>query len=253
MHLLAVTFVVAALPGLTAVAAAQTPVAPPPPSPPPPKIWTVTASAGLALSTGNTDTSSINIGYSIVYDPQTKNVVKSDGLFLRSKDTGVLSGESLALSGRDEYKISARTYLYGQLQYLRDEFNAIEYLVAPTGGVGYKLITLPQTELSVDGGAGVVWEKDTGEDLETSGALSLGDKFTQKISSTATFKQTFSALWKTKDFGDVLYINGLSLTAAVSTHTQLKIEWLDTYRSKPAGLDIKPNDMKFLFALVFKN
>ena len=39
--------------------------------PPPPKIWTVTASAGLALTSGNSDTVSINAAYDILYDPQT--------------------------------------------------------------------------------------------------------------------------------------------------------------------------------------
>ncbi|HVQ13968.1 MAG TPA: hypothetical protein VMS40_10265, partial [Vicinamibacterales bacterium] len=46
----------------------------------PPKIWTVTASAGLALTSGNSNTSTINLAYDLTYDPQTKNVVKSDGL-----------------------------------------------------------------------------------------------------------------------------------------------------------------------------
>ena len=59
--------------------------------PAPPKIWTVTVSAGLALTSGNTDTSNVNAAYDIVYNPQTKNVVKSDGLFLRSTTEDELS------------------------------------------------------------------------------------------------------------------------------------------------------------------
>jgi putative salt-induced outer membrane protein len=236
---------------LSAPAFAQTPTAPPPP--PPPKIWTVSASAGLAFTQGNTDTSSVNLGYNVTYDPQKKNVVKSEGLFLRSTDQGDVTANRVGLSGRDEYKLTARTYVFGQVQYLRDPFKEIEYLVAPTGGLGYKVILLPNTELSVDGGLGVTWEKNTGKDVDTSGAVTFGDKFAQKLSPTATFTQSFSALWKTKDFGDALYVTGLGLSAGISTHTQLKIEWLDTYKRKPPSPSVKPNDMTMLFSIVFKN
>lgn len=37
--------------------------------PPAPKIWTVTASAGLAMTSGNSDTVSTNAAYDITYDP----------------------------------------------------------------------------------------------------------------------------------------------------------------------------------------
>ena len=43
---------------------------------PPPKIWTVTASAGLAMTNGNSDTVSTNAAYDITYDPQRRNIVK---------------------------------------------------------------------------------------------------------------------------------------------------------------------------------
>jgi len=248
--------VVAASPLVATPAIAQTPAQPvPPPAapPPPPPIWTVSASAGWSFTHGNTDTSSVNLGYNIVYDPQKKNVLKSDGLFLRTKDNGEVSADRLGLNGRDEYKLTDRAYVFGQVQYLRDQFKDIDYLVAPTGGIGYKLIKMPKTELAVDGGAGVTWEKDTGLGLDTSGAVMFDDKFTQKLSPNATLTQTFSALWKTRDFGDALYITGLSLAAGLATHTQLKIEWLDTYKRKPPSPAIQPNDNAILFALVFKN
>ena len=156
------------------------------------------------------------------------------------------------LNGRDEYHLTDRAYVFGQVQYLRDQFKDIDYLVAPTAGLGYKLIKMPNTELAVDGGAGVTWEKDTGLDLDTSGAVMFDDKFTQKLSPNATLTQTFSALWKTKDFGDALYITGLSLAAGLTAHTQLKIEWIDTYKREPPSPAIQRNDNAIVFALVYK-
>ena len=87
-----------------AAARAQTPT--PPPSP-----WTQTASAGLALTSGNKDTSTLNVGYEVAYDPKTRNLLKSDGLFLRGKTEGVLTTDRLSLNGRDEYRPVSYTHL----------------------------------------------------------------------------------------------------------------------------------------------
>jgi hypothetical protein len=43
-----------------------TPAAAQAPPPAPPKIWTIAASAGLALTSGNSDTSTVNMAYDIL-------------------------------------------------------------------------------------------------------------------------------------------------------------------------------------------
>src|SRR5262245_433447 len=173
--------------------------------PAPAKIWTVLASAGLAVTSGNTDTSTANVAYDVTYDPHMKNVVKSDGLLLRGKTEGVLSTNRLGINGRDEYHLSAKTFVFGQNQYLRDEFKRIDFLIAPTGGVGYKAFDTQRSKLSVDGGIGGVWEKGTGlTTADASGALTVGEKLVQTVTATTTATQGFNALWKTKDMGDAL-------------------------------------------------
>ena len=81
-----------------------------PANPPPPKIWTVTASAGLALTDGNSDTTSTNAAYDIVYDPHQRNLIKSDGLFLRARTEGDLTANRLGFNVRDQYKFAVINY-----------------------------------------------------------------------------------------------------------------------------------------------
>ncbi len=219
---------------------------------PPPKIWTITASAGLALTSGNSDTSTVNLAYDLTYDPQTRNIIKSDGLFLRGETEGELSAHRTGLNIRDEYKLTPRIFVFGQNQYLKDEFKDIEYLFAPTAGVGYKLIDTPETKLGVDGSAGVVWEKNTDLDVNTSGALAVGQKLQQTLTSNTTLTQAFAGLWKTEDFEDALFTLGVSIAASMSTRTQLKIEALDTFKNKPPLATIQKNDVALLMALVYK-
>jgi putative salt-induced outer membrane protein YdiY len=218
----------------------------------PPKIWTVTGSAGLALTSGNSDQSTINLAYELTYDPQTKNVVKSDGLYLRGETDGVLSVRRTGLNVRDEYRLTDRIFVFGQNQYLKDEFKNIDYLLAPTGGVGYKIIDTEATKFGVDGSVGVVWEKNPGVDVNTSGALATSEKLTHALTSNTTLNQTFMGLWKTDDLEDALFTFGVSIAVSMSTRTQLKVEALDTFKNKPPLPTIQANDVAVLVSFVYK-
>ena len=234
-----------ALAASVAPAASQTP-------PPEPKIWTVAFGAGLAQASGNTDTFSINASYDVTFDPQARNIVKSDALFLRSETEQELSADRFGLNFRDQYKITKRFYVFGQNQYLHDSFKDIDYLDAPTGGAGYRFIDRPQTTLDADTGLGVVWEKNPGVDVETSGALTANEKLMQKLTTMVSLTQSIQALWKMNDFDDALYTFGVGVAVATSTRTQLKFEVLDTYKNKPPSATVKKNDVATLIAFVYK-
>jgi len=232
-------------------AAGQTPSAPAAPAPPPPPL-TGSIGAGLALTSGNTDTSTFNLTFNATYDPKSRNVVKAEGLLLRGTSNGVTNVDRTTLQGSDQYKLTERSYVFGQLQFLHDRFKDISYLLAPSAGVGYKLVDTPVTTLSTDAGIGGVWEKDTGLDVNASGAVIANQKLTHKISASATLNEAVSALWKTGDFGDALYTFGAGLTLGVTTRLQFKIELLDTYKNKPPSPTIQKNDVATVLALVYK-
>ncbi|HUR35284.1 MAG TPA: DUF481 domain-containing protein [Vicinamibacterales bacterium] len=233
-----------------ALLAAPTPTLAQTPTPPAP-AWTQTASAGLALTSGNKDTSTLNLGFELVHDPGTRNRVKADGLYLRGESEGERTADRLGLNGRDEFRLRDRSYIFGQLQFLQDEFKNIDYLFAPAGGVGYRLVDGEATKLSVDGGLGGVWEKAPLSTVEGSGAVTLSEKLSHRISASAMLTQSAAALYKTRDFGDALYTFGSALTASVTARTQLKVELLDTYkRLVPPG--IENNDVALIVGMVFK-
>ena len=229
-------------------AGAQAVPAPAAPSGP----WIGSIGGGVALTSGNTDTSTINASYDVTYDPKTKNVVKSDALYLRGKKDDELTVNRLGFNLRDQYNLGPRAFTFGQFQYLRDTFKAIDYLVAATGGLGYKVVDTPRTLFSVDGGIGGVWEKNPGSDVDTSGAVTANERFTQKLSDTANLIEQLSGLWKTSDAGDALYTFGIGLIASVSAKSQLKVELLDTYKGKPPTAATRKNDVAFIFSIAYK-
>ena len=221
----------------------------PPPAPP---GWAGSASAGLAMTSGNSDTSTVNSAYELKRDTGGPLVFKSNGLLVWGKSEGVLTSDRLGLDGRIERKLSERTSLFGQTQYLRDSFKSIDYLIAPAVGLTRLLVKNDRTELGVDGGVGGVWEKNPDRDADLDGAVIAGQKFTHKITATTELIQKVSALWKMDDFGDALYVFGAGIAASITAATQMKIEFLDTYKALPPSPDVQKNDIATLVSFVYK-
>ena len=241
----AFSLIFAAVAAAPALAFAQTP-------PPPPPGWVGSASAGLALTQGNSDTSTVNAAYEVKRDTGGTMVFKSNGLLVRGEAEEELTSDRLSLDGRLERRLSARTSLFGATQYLRDSFKSIDYLVSPTVGVSRLLVKDDRTELGVDVGVGVVWEKNPDLEVQTDGAVTAGQQFTRKLTATTELKEKAAGLWKMDDFDDALYTFGIGLAASITAGTQMKVEFLDTYKTRPPVASVKKNDIAVLVSFVYK-
>lgn len=248
MHILRRLFCAAAVAALPVTQA----LAQPPAAPPPPPGWTGSFGAGLAVTQGNSDTSTFNLAYDVKHDSGSPVLFKSTALFLRGSSAGELIARRLLLDARVDRKLTARTSVYGQAQYMNDEFKQIDYLISPTAGVAQALVRTATIELNADAGAGVVTEKNPGAEARTSGAITAGENYRHKITATAEITQRVAALWKTDDFDDALYVFGAGLAANVSARTQFKGELLDTYKNRPPSVLVRKNDVAVLLSFVYK-
>ncbi len=242
------TAVVIAYACVASAALAQTPAAP---APPPPH-WVGTAGGGVSVTSGNSDTLNYNLAFDVTRTPKARNVMKLSGLYLRGKQSETLVLNRGSLGIRDEHTLSGRTFVFGQVDYLRDTFKRIDYLVAPTGGVGFKVVDTDATKFFVDGGGGFVSEKNPGQDLRTNAALTAGEKLTVQLTPTASFKHAATGLWKVDDFSDGLYTISVGLATKISERLQLSIDLLDTFKNTPPTATTKKNDVAFVTAITAK-
>jgi len=226
-------------------ALAQTP-------PPPPPGWVGSASAGLTLTQGNSDTSTINAAYELKHDSGGPIVLKSNGLLVWGEAEEVKTSDRLSLDGRVERKLSDRTAVFGQALYLRDHFKSIDYLVSPTAGLTRSLVKNERTELAVDGAVGAVFEQNPGLELQKDGAVVAGQQLSHKLTATTEFKEKIAALWKMDDFDDALYTFGAGIAASITAATQMKVEFLDTYKARPPLPSVQKNDIAVLVSFVYK-
>ena len=213
--------------------------------------WTSSFGAGLAVTSGNTDTKNFNLSYTTKYDPKTKFVFKADALYIRGSASGVKQVDKATADTRGEWSVSDRTFTFGEVDYLRDPFKGLSYFVAPLAGVGYKIIKSNVRNLSVDGAAGAEVESTTGLGRSTSGALKAGEDFDWTLSPTSKITQKVSSIWKTKDFGDALYHFDAGVTTTVAARVELKFAYVYDYKTRPA-FGAKKGDSALFAALLVK-
>jgi putative salt-induced outer membrane protein YdiY len=227
---------------------------PPPPSQPPAvPAWIASAGFGFAITSGNTNTSTLNLSFDVTSQPKAPNVFKADLLYLRGKESGELSLNRLSLRARDEYtRGGGRGYVFGQFEGLRDTFKDIQYLVAPGVGLGHKLRDTATLTLFVDAGLGFKAEKNMRRPLRTSGAATASQRFVRKLSEHASITQSLAALWTIDRFDDALYTFKAGVTADLTRRSQLKIEVVDLYKTRPPSVTVEKNDVSLVTSLVYK-
>ena len=214
--------------------------------------WVGSVGAGLALTGGNTDTKTFNVGGSATSDAKKRNVLKLDGLYLRTATGGETTVNRTGLGFRDEYGLGKRSFAFGEVRFLHDQFKDIKYLVSPLVGVGYKLVDQEKAVLSIDGAVGAAIEESEEGESTNSGAFHAGESLVWKLTPNATFGEGATGLWKTNDTADALYHFEASLSASVNKRFELKIAFTDDYKNKPTSATLKKNDTALLANIVYK-
>jgi putative salt-induced outer membrane protein len=223
----------------------------PAPPPPPPPDWTGSLGAGLSVTTGNSDTLGFNLAFGVKYAPKGPGTFKADALYILQRNDGARTVDKINALGRYEYSFAPKVFAFGEVAFLRDVFKNVDYLVAPIVGVGYKVVDTKKLTFAVDGGLGGAFEKDTDVDARSSGAWTLGESFSWKLSPGATVTEKASALFKMNDSSDYNLHFEAGIAAALTNSSELKVNYLVDFKNLPAGGASK-TDSTLVVTLIWK-
>jgi len=221
------------------------------PAPPPPP-WTGGVGFGLGITSGNTSTANFNLNFSAKYDPKTKNLFTVDGFYLWGETEHVTSTNKGGMVLRYDRALSDRTYFFARLGYVKDQFAGITYLISPTVGVGVHAVKNDKVDLQFLAGVGGAFEKDLDQPSNSSVAVNAGESFDWKISQTATLSQHLGGLWKTDSWSDSYYHFDVSVSAALTKRSELKVTALVDYKNLPPLPTMDQTDSALMVALVMK-
>lgn len=246
----AVSAVLACLFFFSGLAFAQAPA--PAAAAPPAREYSGSFGGGITLTGGNTETKAYNLSFNHIHERKNGNTDKITALYLRGEQDNVLNLDRATVIFRDEYKLSSRTFIFGEVTWLHDPFRDINYYVAPVGGFGYKFVDTERTKLQISAGAGGTWERNSYVPVKSSGAVNAGQSFSQKISTSSEFTEAVTANWNTSDFTDSFTGFATGLTTSISKQFELKVEFRDSYKNRPPNATIKKNDTAFVLTFLLK-
>jgi putative salt-induced outer membrane protein YdiY len=228
------------------------PPPPPPARPPEPPGWAGSLGAGLAVTSGNAATSTVNIAYELMRDRGGELVFRTTGLYLRAETDGEPSVDRAAADIRLDYRLTERLALVGLTTYARDRFKNIEMLLAPTAGLSVTVLPAGRVEWIADGSVGLVAERNTLFRTQASAAVLAGERFTYRINDRARILHAASGLWKTEDFGDAYYTLSAGVATSLAARFELKAEFLNTHKRKVTDPGLRKNDQAIVLSIVYK-
>jgi putative salt-induced outer membrane protein len=123
------------------------------PPPPPAQGWSGKGEVGYVMSRGNADTDSANAKLDLAdVAGDWKQSFHVEGLYGRSDE--ITSAERWAALLQTDYQITARSFSFGAVHFLQDEFSGFQYQASVTAGLGYKILATDSNKLTVQAGVG---------------------------------------------------------------------------------------------------
>ena len=154
--------------------------------------WTGKATLGFLATTGNTDNSSLNTGFELVYKAGAwKHLAVAAAIY--ATENKMTISEAYQLGWKTERNISEHNFLFGRLHWRKDRFGAYTKQFSQSVGYGRRIIDTDQHELNADIGVGVRQSELLVGPNENETIFRGGIDYKWALSDTAEFRQSLSA------------------------------------------------------------
>jgi putative salt-induced outer membrane protein YdiY len=214
--------------------------------PPKPKVkWESSATAGLTLTRGNSDSTLATLtGSTDGKWDQSELSIGADATYGRTKAPGQATATTSAelLRGFIQYNwlFGDRFYGFGRVEGLHDGVADIKYRATLSGGAGYYFIKNTNTDLSAEVGPGYVIQ-ELGNNSTSYATVRAGEKFHQALSDRARIWQTVDLLPQVDWLNNYIVNAVIDIEADLTKDKKLSLQSYvtDTYNHVPAPARLK--------------
>ena len=221
----------------------------PVPAEPKKSLWEGSATAGLTLTSGNSETLQVNGNVQAVrkWDRNELNL-GADGTY--GEDQGDKSAEQVRGYAQYNRLFTERFFGYARAEGLHDAIADVDYRVTLSPGVGYYFIKATNTTLRAEVGPGWVYECLNGE-TDNYFTIRFAERFDHKLNDTVKIWQALEYLPQVDRWGNYLINAEVGLEVTLSKKLVQRTYFQDTYDSEPAP-GRKKNDMKLVVGVGYK-
>jgi putative salt-induced outer membrane protein len=212
--------------------------------------WKGGVNVGLGLARGNSDTTNLTSGFTADRKTLTDEVTLYETSLYSSNGLpgGGTTANSIVGGAKYDRNITKRVFAFVSGDYTHDELQDLNLQQIYSGGLGYHVISTPNTVFDVLAGANYTREtysaNSTNVDRNLAG-ITLGENFMHKIGKSTTLTEIFYFYPDLSNTGQYRF----SLDAGWVTSLNKWLGWQttlsDRYVSNPPIAGTKPNDFIF--------
>lgn len=222
--------------------------------------WTHSTGAGLTITTGNSETTTVNASHSSTW---VKDINKFNITFNGAYGVKESIDTSTGKKHKDEFvnnvnekaqfnrNFTSDFYWYVSQSAEEDRIANLEYRFTIGPGLGYNLLKKDPFKLDLELGAVYVNEKFKTLKSDDNISGRVAEKFNWKISDTANLWLNTEALLNLDDSDDFRINAELGLDVKINENWLIRSTVLDKYYHK-AVKPIEKNDVIFMLSVVFK-
>lgn len=205
----------------------------------PESTWKAEAELGVLSTNGNTKTRNITAKAKVVNDrDRWRHTFTAEAL--NSSENTATTAERYFASGKSDFKLTEKSYVFGLLTYENDRFSGYDYRTTENVGYGRNVIKRDTLTLDLEAGLGLRQSKLTSNgDKQNEGLARVAGSLGWKLSDTSTFSEDLSSdmgkkstvtksvtALKTQIVGNLA--SKISFTAEYTTKVPAGITGLDT-------------------------
>lgn len=154
--------------------------------------WSGKAALGYLATSGNTESTSLNSGFTLAY--ATGRWAHSlEASAIKASEDDATSAEAYSVGWKTEYNMTERDFLFGRVNWRKDRFTAYEQQLSESVGYGRRLIDTGVHFLNVELGAGARQADLVDGTAEEDFIFRGGIAYQWKFSETAAFTQDINA------------------------------------------------------------
>ena len=225
-----------------------------PPAPEPPH-WKGDVSGGLVYTRGNTWNESYNVSANMQKRTEkTRTTLKGDMARKKEKPSGssqeVLAEDWWKTSGKYDYFLSKKMYLFGEGRYETDDLALLDSRIIYGGGSGYQWVESETLNFATEAGLSCIYEDYENNGTDKKFSARAGYHFDAAFNNTFSFIHDLAYFPSTEQVSDYYLSSSAELRAKLNSSWFVNAKILFDYDTTPA--QSKGNtDVKYLLGAGF--
>ena len=228
--------------------------------------WTGAANVSLAITGGNSETTSVGTGVNLVRATSTdKTALYFNDVYSHDSVAGLTTADSTNAGLRYDHNVNKKLFVFGTTDFNVNGLQDLNLRTILGGGFGWHAIAKPNRTMDVMGGA--VWTHESYSEIpavttttpptpavpaqtNSFAALDFGEQFTQKFGKATTFTEQAYIFPDMQDTSQFRFTLNSGFSTKINNFLSWQTAFSDVYVTNPPS-GTKDNDVVLTTGLGF--